>query len=75
MRSKSAILVQKLDALGNTKALDSALKHYISLFITVDCEANKLFWFSFCTQRGIEKGLKATSGSGSSKEIRWERRW
>lgn len=60
------IMVQKLDAFNNTKALDAALKQVRTLspetsamFISVDPDSKKIFCLSAVTKSAVEKGLKA----------------
>lgn len=60
------IMVQRLEAFNNTKALDAALKQVRTLspetsamFISVDPDSKKIFCLSAVTKSAVEKGLKA----------------
>ncbi|XP_052893347.1 alanine--tRNA ligase, cytoplasmic [Anopheles moucheti] len=59
-------MVQRLEALNNTKALDSALKEVrkvnpeqSALFLSVDEESKKIFCLASVPKSAVEKGLKA----------------
>lgn len=59
-------LVYKLDALSNTKALDSALKQVqkvdkekSALFVSADPDSKKIVTLAYVPKSAVEKGLKA----------------
>uniref|UniRef100_A0A2M4BC94 Alanine--tRNA ligase n=1 Tax=Anopheles marajoara TaxID=58244 RepID=A0A2M4BC94_9DIPT len=60
------VLVHRLEAFSNTKALDSALKEVrkinpeqSALFVSVDEDAGKIFCLASVPKGAVEKGLKA----------------
>lgn len=62
----SPILVEKLEAYNNTKALDGALKQVRALkpdcaamFVSVDVDTKKIFCLTSVPKKAIENGLKA----------------